>query len=88
MLAGASSISQLKVVFTRAPKADEVDRDLALLIFVGDMATPRAVVKIADLIRQRGVRPLNILVDGAVKVVLVDPAGDMGKGYLAIEVLL
>ena len=53
------------------PKADEVDREVALLIYVGDMATPRAVVKIADLIWHRGVRPPNIRVEGVVKVVRV-----------------
>ena len=68
------------------PKADEVDKNLSLLIYVGDMATPRAVVKVADLIRQRGVRPLNVLVDGVVKVVLSDPAGTWAKGMPAIEV--
>ena len=35
------------------------------------MATPRAVVEIADLIGQRGVRLLNILVDGAMKVTIL-----------------
>ena len=89
ILGRASHISQLKVVFPgAAPKADEVDRELALLIYVGDMATPRAVVKIADLIRQRGVRPLNVRVDGEVKVVLVDPAGMWAKVRPAIEVSL
>lgn len=46
------------------PKADEVDREMTLMIYVGDMATPRAVVKITDLITQLGVKPLNVRVDG------------------------
>jgi hypothetical protein len=87
VLKGATSISQMKVVFPGGmPKSESIDKGLSLLIYVGDMSTPRAVVRIADLIRQRGVRPLNILVDGAVKVVLVDPAMAWAKGMPAIKV--
>lgn len=64
MLRGARSITQLKV--------DEIDREIALLIYVWDMATPRAIIKVAYLIRQRGMMPLKILVDESVNVVLID----------------
>jgi hypothetical protein len=89
LLKGAFSIEQLKVSFPAGtPKLRDMDKGLSLLIFVGDMIVPRAVVGLADLIRQRGVRPLNILIDGPVKVVLTDPAGAWAKMAPAIEVSL
>jgi Ca-activated chloride channel family protein len=38
----------------------KVDAGLSLLLFVDDLATPRARVRLADLLRQGGERPLNL----------------------------
>lgn len=36
------------------------DRRIVLLLFVGDLAAPRAKIRLADLLRQ-GARPVNLL---------------------------
>jgi Ca-activated chloride channel family protein len=56
---------------------EEIDSKLVLLIYVGDRAVPRARVKLADLIRQGGRRPLNIQRSAreAIVLVLADPSG-------------
>jgi Ca-activated chloride channel family protein len=65
-----------------------LDPELALLIFVGDFSSPRAAVKLADLVRQGGDRPLNIkrLPGEGVRLVLVDPRGAWSHGVPAVEV--
>jgi hypothetical protein len=54
------------------------------------MAVPIAIVKLADLLRQRGERPLNVaLRPGAVvKIVLSDTSGDMQKNSQNLKVSL
>lgn len=71
-----ATLSRLQVRFTGAAPG-EIDRDLALLLFVGDMALPRARIRLADLVRLGGARPLNLRKGPgqAVRVVLVDPNG-------------
>jgi hypothetical protein len=60
-----------------APDADALDPGLALVLFVEDMAAPRARVTVADLLRQGGERPLNLrrLPGQAVRLLLQDPNG-------------
>jgi hypothetical protein len=57
-LSGARVLSRLVVEF---PGADPgaLDPELALLVFVGDLAAPVARVRIVDLLRQGGQRPLR-----------------------------
>ncbi|MBI3967068.1 MAG: VWA domain-containing protein, partial [Chloroflexi bacterium] len=73
-----ATISKLRLRFpSGAPDAAELGADLQLMVFVGDLASPRAKVRVADLIRQRGERPLNLSKQPGevVRIVLVDPAG-------------
>jgi Ca-activated chloride channel family protein len=72
------------------PDADSLGSELCLLIFVDDQAAPRARVRLADLVRQRGERPLNLArrPGQAVRLVLVDPAGNWAGAALRLEVAL
>lgn len=73
---GASMLLALSVRFPAgAPPA--LDPGLELWLFVGDMAAPRARVRLADVVRAGGERPLNVAVRAGdrVQLVLVDPAG-------------
>jgi Ca-activated chloride channel family protein len=72
------------------PDADSLDPGLALVIFVGDLASPRAKVALADLVRRRGQRPLNIAKakGDVVRLVLADPQGAWKGGAPKIEVAL
>jgi Ca-activated chloride channel homolog len=73
-----------------APDPAGLDTGLALLIFVDDLAQPRARVRLADLLRQGGERPLNLLrLPGQrVRIVLADPAGVWKDGGPPMEVAL
>lgn len=64
-----------------------LDGEAALLLFVGDMAQPRAVIRLRDLIRQ-GRRPLNVARQGEepVRVVLRDPHGVVAGNGLRLEI--
>jgi Ca-activated chloride channel family protein len=48
-----------------------------LLLFVDDMAMPRARIRLADLVRLGGSRPVNLRKEAGqiVRVVLADPRG-------------
>jgi Ca-activated chloride channel family protein len=54
------------------------------------MAAPRAVVKLADLLRMGGIRPLNLTVKQGdhVKIVLSAPAGAWAKGVPEMAISL
>jgi Ca-activated chloride channel family protein len=74
----AATLSRLVVRFPgKAPDPRSVDAQLALWIFVDDLTTPRARVRLVDLIQQGGERPLNLRVGPGqtVRVSLVDPNG-------------
>jgi Ca-activated chloride channel family protein len=77
-LRDGTTLSRLRVRFPGgAPDLAAVDPGLSLLLFLEDLAQPRARVRLADLIRQGGERPLNLLrLPGQrVRILLVDPAG-------------
>jgi hypothetical protein len=87
-LNGADTIHRLKAEFS-GNKPASVDPGLSILIFVDDMTVPVAKVKLADLLKQRGVRPLNISIAGArVRVVLSDPAGAWAQSATKLEISL
>jgi Ca-activated chloride channel family protein len=67
-----------------------LDADLVLLLFVGDLAAPRARVRVADLLRQGGERPLNLAWSSGqpLRVVLHDPRGTWAQGAPALELAL
>lgn len=65
------------------------DRDLALQLFIGDLASPRARIRLHDLLRQ-GQRPLHLqrTAGQSIELRLVDPAGWLQSHALHIEVVL
>jgi Ca-activated chloride channel family protein len=90
-LPDSATLSRLQVEFPDgAPDAGKLDRGLTLQIFVEDLARPRARVRLADLVRQGGVRPLNLLRKSGqpVRLVLADPAGAWTKAAPAMQVSL
>jgi len=87
----AGTINRLIISFAgEAPAADGLGAELCLLVYVGDLATPRARVKLADLVRQGGARPLNLSrnPDEVLQLVLVDPSGAWSQDAPHIEVVL
>ncbi len=70
--------------------ADQLDPELTLLLFVGDLASPRARVKLADVLRQGGRRPLNVrrAANQPVRLTLEDPSGAWASGVPALEIVL
>lgn len=63
---------------------------LSLLIFVDDLYSPKAKVRLADVVRQRGERPLNLLKrpGQVVRLVLIDFAKEWAQTPPRIEVKL
>src|SRR5262249_52358648 len=60
-LPATATFVRLRVEFpTGPPSADSLDAGLSLLLFVDDLAAPRARVRLADLVRHGGERPLNL----------------------------
>ncbi len=85
------TINRLILTFPAgAPARDSLDDGLCLLLFVDDLATPRAKVKLADLVRQGGARPLNLARRSgqALRLTLVDPSGAWSCAAPHIEVSL
>lgn len=86
-----ATIARLVVRFLDgAPDRAALDPGLVLQIFVDDPAEPRARVRLADLARQGGERPLNLAwrQGQVVRVVLVDPAGAWAREAPALAVAL
>jgi len=74
--ATSGRLSRLEVTFSQGvPSA--LDRDMALLLYIDDLASPWVRVRLADLMQQGGTRPLNILRSSGqvIRLVLVDPSG-------------
>jgi Ca-activated chloride channel family protein len=65
----------------------QIDPGISLWLYVGDLAAPRAKVKLQDLLNWGGTRPLNLrrTADEVVRLVLVDPSAAWPPG-LGIEV--
>lgn len=87
----STTIRLIEVRFPQGePDRSALDPGLALVIFVGDLASPRAKVALADLVRRRGQRPLNITKakGDIVRVVLADPQGAWKESAPKIEVAL
>jgi Ca-activated chloride channel family protein len=82
-------LTRLSLRFDGGPPSS-VDRGLELLIYVGDPAMPRATVRLADLVRTGGGRPLNVRRSAGemVRIVLVDPNGAWASGGPALTVEL
>lgn len=69
------------------PRPQEVDPALAIWIYVEDLASPRAKVRVGDLLRQSGRRPLNLSVmpGQRAQVVLVGGDATQGAGAMHFE---
>jgi Ca-activated chloride channel family protein len=86
-----ATLVRLQVEFPGGvPDAGRLDPGLALLLFVDDLASPRARVRLADLVQQGGVRPLNIRrrFGERVRLVLVDPTGLWARDSTRLDVSL
>jgi Ca-activated chloride channel family protein len=66
--------------------ADRVGDDLTLLLFVGTAVDPRAKIRLADVLRQGGTRPLNVcwMPGESIRLVVADPAGRWAAGVPAM----
>ncbi|MBA4062463.1 MAG: hypothetical protein C0501_01915 [Isosphaera sp.] len=86
-LPDACRLTGLSVAFAGA--ADAVDPGLTLFVFVGDTTTPRARVRLADVLGG-GRRPLNLRRDAgqAVRLMLADPAGAWAGGVPPLDIAL
>jgi Ca-activated chloride channel homolog len=90
-LPASRSIQRLKVRFPDGtPPSGSVDDGLALLIFVDDPLTPRVRVRLVDLLKQAGERPLNLAPRPGqpIRIVLVDPNGAWAKQAPRLELTL
>ncbi len=87
----AGQFTFLSVAFAdKSVTANTLDPELTLLLFVGDLAAPRARVKLVDVLRQSGRRPLNVRCGASepVRLVLADPSGAWAKGAPVMEIVL
>jgi hypothetical protein len=90
-LPGTAVLRRIEVRFPDgAPDHKTLDEGLSLLIFVGDLAAPRATVRLVDIVRRRGERPLNIsrAAEEVVRIVLVDASGAWKGGAPRIKIAL
>jgi Ca-activated chloride channel family protein len=83
-------LARLVVRLAGGPPSGPIDPGLAILLYVDDPTTPRARVRLADLIRQGGERPLNVRrrQGQLVRVVLLDPNGAWAGGAPPLEVAI
>ena len=90
-LAAVRLLTGLVVAFPdSAPSAASIDRGLTLLVYVGDRGTPRARVRLADLVSAGGRRPLNVRRDPnePVWIVVEDANGAWAGGAPRLMVTL
>ncbi|MGD2147927.1 MAG: VIT and VWA domain-containing protein [Anaerolineae bacterium] len=84
-----TTLTGLRIDFAeRIP--DPLNRALELLIYIGDMGLPRATVRLADLVRVGGERPLNLRRRRGerVRVALTDPSGVWAAGGPEMTLIL
>jgi Ca-activated chloride channel family protein len=86
----SGKLSRLVLRFLAGGPSGPLDPGLALVLFVDDLTAPRARVRLADLLRQGGERPLNVRYQAGqvVRLILLDPAGAWAVGAPALEVSL
>jgi Ca-activated chloride channel family protein len=85
----SATLRQIRIGFPDGePDPGTLDPGLRLLIFVADLSAPRAIVSLADMIRRRGRRPLNLAraKGDVVRIVLADPQGAWSQGAPQVEV--
>lgn len=86
-LPSGERLSRLTV---RLDGGEPVDGGLTIALYVDDLTSPRATIRLADLLRQGGERPLNIRrqLGGEVRIVLLDANGAWAAGGPELEVML
>ena len=69
---------------------NSMNSGLSILIFVDDLASPRARVRLSDIMKQGGVRPLNLrrTAGQVVRIVVEDPNAAWISGAPTMEVTL
>jgi Ca-activated chloride channel family protein len=72
-----ATFDQIRVAIAGTVDPTTVDPQLCLLLFVGDLVAPRVRVRLADILRAQGARPLNLnwRPDQVLRLVLSDPTG-------------
>jgi Ca-activated chloride channel family protein len=83
-------LSRLAVRFPGGAPSGALDAGLVLALYVDDLTAPRARVRLADLVRQGGERPLNVRYQPGqvVRLILLDAAGAWARGVPALEIAL
>lgn len=76
-MSASVTLSELTVQVSGPLDLNTLSRDLMLLLYVDDMTMPRARVRLVDLLRQGGTRPLNVQRTGgqSMRLVLGDTSG-------------
>ena len=90
-LAARGRLTALSIATTdRSFTADAVGSELTLLVYVGDSTSPRARIRLADVLRQGGRRPLNVRRSPGevLQLVLADPEGKWQTGVPAFELTI
>jgi len=87
-LPDGGTFSRLVVRFLDGAAPDAIDPGLVLLLYADDPTTPRARVRLADLVRQGGERPLNIQRQAGqlLRLVLQDTSGTWANSAPRLEV--
>lgn len=87
LLPEQATLTSVALHFLKAAP-QKLDRGLQLLLYVGDLALPRATIRLVDLLR--GARPLNLrkAAGQVVRVVLVDANGAWATNPPEIRVTL
>jgi Ca-activated chloride channel homolog len=86
---GRGRLTLVKITLdSRSPAL--LDSGLTLLVYVGDLATPRAKVRLTDLLRQGGEKPLNIAraEEELIQIVLQDSSGAWAGGAPEVRISL
>lgn len=89
-LPAGGTLTRLVLRFLASDPSEPLDSGLALALYVDDLTAPRARVRLSDLLRQGGERPLNVRYQPGqvVRLVLLDPAGAWAGGAPSLEVSL
>jgi Ca-activated chloride channel homolog len=85
-----ATLTEIRVVLSGDPALGALGTNATLLLYVDDLASPRARIKLADLARLGWTRPLNLTRGHgeAVRLVLSDPDGELASDPRRLEVYL
>ncbi|HEX3150636.1 MAG TPA: VIT and VWA domain-containing protein [Gemmataceae bacterium] len=90
-LTSSGRLSSLSISSTDpALTADAIGPELTILVFIGDLTSPRASIRLADVLRQGGRRPLNLrrAASEELRLVIRDPEGKWHTGMPAVTMVL